>query len=1131
MFALSRVRSLLGRLGIPGFGELPYGFSEREYLLANPDVARAVETGAFRSGAQHWLTAGRHEDRRLTLSPPLPGEFDPKAYLEMNPDVAEAIAQGQFPSALDHFAFYGRGEGRVWRRAGSEAHGKGHSDLSASSRGRATSESGELDVASYLAMYPDIRDHFGDDAPAILAHWYSRGFAEGRIPFGLRPFASRKTGEEFFSKAGAINLYGHFDAFSGLGSSVRAYRSALQAAGFEANPINIRFEAGRFETDPDVREGAAANTALCRNKLNIFHLNADMVQLFFQDGRRHLLDDSFNIGIWYWELAHFRPDWSNVFGAFDEIWVASEFCREAIGCVSPVPVVKMPLAIGRPSGEQMLPRGHFGIDDDAFVFGCIFDVGSGLARKNPQAAIEAFIREFGERSDVVLLLKYHSSRHDREGLRALHGLAAGRNNIRFFGHDFSEQENVSFKHHLNCLVSPHRSEGFGLNLAEAMVLGIPVIATGYSGNMDFMDGTNSYLLDYRLTEVREQFGPYLPGSLWAEPSADDLAAKMREVFEDRAGAARRAARGRERILQNYSPEGFSKALAARIGALEVFRPGGDAFRQSWGAGMESASIFHGREGPKFSIAVPVYNVEAELIRRCVASVVAQTHPNWELILYDDGSTNAATLAVLDSLRGSDSRIKVWFSTGNRGIAAATNAAIALSSGSFVGFLDNDDELTPDALAATAQAIRANPNADLLYSDEDKIDEAGNYCDHYFKPDWSPEHLESVMYLLHLMVIRRSLLLELGGLRDRFSGAQDYDLALRASRTARRIVHIPKILYHWRKIPGSAAAEVDAKPVALERAKEALQDHLDASGRNAIAVPGLALGLFRVKDAIAAKVPVTLAIFTDNRRAVLPGRGDINLFDNFLESILSRTATTCDMHVLAVDNGNLSREQREKVENHNGEVASYRGPAEAFNFSKKANFAFQHVRTELVVLLNDDMEIIEPGWLDALVELASRPTTGVVGGKLLSHKNTIQHCGVVLGINNNVAHVYHQWPADQIGYNGYTDLIRNYLAVTGACLATRMSIVSEIGGFDEELAIDYNDIDFCLKVFSAGYRNIYTPFAKLYHFEGLTAQRSTQNPKERKIFLERWHNYMSCDPYYNPNLSRQRLDFAAREPAQ
>jgi GT2 family glycosyltransferase len=793
----------------------------------------------------------------------------------------------------------------------------------------------------------------------------------------------------------------------------------------------------------------------------------------------------------------------------------------------------MPLAVEPPSGEQILPRGHFGINDDAFVFGCIFDVGSGLARKNPQAAIEAFIREFGERSDVVLLLKYHGSRHDREGLRALHGLAAGRNNIRFFGYDFSQQENVSFKRHLNCLVSPHRSEGFGLNLAEAMVLGIPLIATGYSGNMDFMDETNSYLLDYRLTEVREreQFGPYRPGSLWADPSADDLAGKMREVFEDRGGAARRAARGRERILRDYSPEGFSEALAARMDALELFKPGGEAFRRSWGAGRDCASIFPGTESPKFSIAVPVYNVEAELIRKCVASVAAQTHPNWELILYDDGSTNAATLAVLEEFRASDPRIKVWFSNENRGIATATNAAIGLSSGSFVAFLDNDDELTPDALAEMAQAIRANPDADLLYSDEDKLDETENYCDHYFKPDWSPEHLESVMYLLHLMVIRRSLLLDIGGLRDRFSGAQDYDLALRASRTARRIVHVPKILYHWRKIPGSAAAEVDAKPVALERAKEALQDHLDASRKDAVATPGLSLGLFRVRDAIPVGVPVTLAIFTDNRRTKLPGRGEFNLFSNFLTSIVSKTATACDMRILAIDNGNLSMEQRQEVDKNKGRVVSYDSAEEPFNFSKKANFAFNQVETELVVLLNDDMEIIEPGWLDALVELALRPTTGVVGGKLLYHTNAIQHCGVVLGINNNVAHVYHRWPADQIGYNSYTHLIRNYLAVTGACLATRMSIVSEVGGFDEALAIDYNDIDFCLKVFSAGYRNIYTPFAKLYHFEGLTAQRSTQNPKERKIFMERWHNYMSCDPYYNPNFSRQRLDFAAREPAQ
>lgn len=234
-----------------------------------------------------------------------------------------------------------------------------------------------------------------------------------------------------------------------------------------------------------------------------------------------------------------------------------------------------------------------------------------------------------------------------------------------------------------------------------------------------------------------------------------------------------------------------------------------------------------------------------------------------------------------------------------------------------------------------------------------------------------------------------------------------------------------------------------------------------------------------------------------------------------------------MRFLVVDNANLTTWQRAKVEEAGGEVVSYDGPSSPFNFSKKANFALKHVTSELVVLLNDDMEVISADWLDALIELAQRQTTGIVGARLLYPDNRIQHCGIILGINDHVAHIYHQAPAGQVGYNGYTHLIRNYLAVTGACMATRMSIFDEIGGFDESLAVDYNDIDLCLRAYSAGYRNIYTPFAQLYHFEGITQVRKSSDSGEHEIFVRRWQAYMNRDPFYNPNLTRCRLDFSVQ----
>ncbi len=978
----------------------------------------------------------------------------------------------------------------------------------------------------YARANPDVAASLGGDDPhGLLEHWRRHGFREGRTPFGFRPYADRRIDSAFWSRRNAITFYGFFDSKSGLGEAARGYRAAMIEAGFDVVSVNLSMVSGVFETIPDVRAGLNAHSGATSAKVNVFALNADMVHLFFQDNRSYILNGSYNIGIWFWELAHFRPDWASSFGAFDEIWVATEFCKTSIEQISPIPVVKIPVPVVFDRDSELLPRSYFRIQDDVFVIGCVFDVGSVVERKNPEMVIKAFIEAFGHRTDVMLALKYHSAHHYPGRITKLHALAVGYSNIRFYGRLFDEKEIHSFKAILDCLVSAHRSEGFGLNIAEAMLLSKPVIATNYSGSSDFCRDDNSFLLNYKLTELGRQLGPYPKQALWAEPEYDDLVEKLRAVVSDQAVRNARATAGNWTIRHEFDLGAVAGHLRARFDELGLFQEIPRAVAH-WNAGVNYTYRFIEQDGPKISVVVPVYNIEPMLLKRCVLSVIEQTYQNWELILHDDGSTNCDTLATLNEFRGIDTRIKISFGMHNEGIAVATNAAVAASAGDFVAFLDNDDELTNDALAEVAAAIERNTDVDLLYSDEDKINFEGEYCDHYFKPDWSPEHLESVMYLLHFLVVRRSVLLELNGLRAQYSGAQDYDLALRVARVARRVVHIPKILYHWRMIPGSASAEVGAKPYGLARAQEALQDHLNASGRNATVEPGLLYGLFRVRDFIAPQTTVTLAIFTDNRTANVAGRGQINLFDHFVNSIFTKTKSRCALRVLAIDNGNLTEAQRTHLERNGGEVVSYDGPRSPFNFSKKANFALKHIKTEIVVLLNDDMEIITPDWVDALVELAQRPTSGVVGARLLYPENLVQHCGIVFGINNEVAHIYHQASAEDIGYNGFTHLIRNYLAVTGACAAFRMSLVDEVGGFDEQLAIDYNDIDFCMRVHNAGYRNIYTPFAQLYHFEGVTQVRTSSNPAERALFVSRWKNYMERDPYYNINLSRTRLDFSA-----
>jgi GT2 family glycosyltransferase len=450
----------------------------------------------------------------------------------------------------------------------------------------------------------------------------------------------------------------------------------------------------------------------------------------------------------------------------------------------------------------------------------------------------------------------------------------------------------------------------------------------------------------------------------------------------------------------------------------------------------------------------------------------------------------------------------------------------MATGRYVVLLDNDDRLDSSALMEVANAIEEDPSADVIYTDELKIDLEGNVIDHFYKPDWSPEHLESVMYMLHMITIRKSLLLKIGGLRREYDGAQDYDLMLRCSRVTDRIKHVRRALYHWRAIPGSAASEVDAKPAALNAGLRALADHVRQKfGNKASAEKGLTAGTFRVRREVVGLPRVTLLILAGNGRITLPGRGEFLMVENLVESILKQTSYP-NYDVIVVDDCRLTEQQIERFQSRGVRVENYVQSGQ-FNFAHKANFAVRKAKTDLIVLLNDDMEVINDEWLEALLEFAQDPEVGVVGARLLHASGTIQHAGIVLGVNQSAAHVYHSFPGDFVGYNGFTHIIRNYSAVTGACFATRKSVVMHVGGFDQSFATDFNDIDLCLKVREAGYRIVYTPHSTLYHFEGSSIRRNSQNPDEHARFCNRWRRYIDDDPYYNINLARDRVDFARR----
>jgi GT2 family glycosyltransferase len=504
---------------------------------------------------------------------------------------------------------------------------------------------------------------------------------------------------------------------------------------------------------------------------------------------------------------------------------------------------------------------------------------------------------------------------------------------------------------------------------------------------------------------------------------------------------------------------------------------------------------------RISILMPVYNTDPRVLTETIESVLAQTYQNWELCICDDCSTSNETMDVLGRYKGHDPRIKITRSSSNLHISGATNLAMEFATGEFVTFLDHDDTLAQDAIECVANAIHHYPEADLLYTDEDKIMANGSHVEPHYKPSWSPEYLHAVMYLMHLFVIRKKLLLELGGLREQFSGAQDYDLALRASKKARQIVHIPKILYHWRRVPGSAATHVDAKPQALLNAHAALESAVKEYDADACVLNGLMPGSFRVQWPIPSGTEVTLLIPTNAQRAEVKDRGNILLVRNLLESI-TKKSTWQKYKILVIDNHNLSPEDSAYVESLGGTVVHYSYDGK-FNFSKKMNFAFEHVDTEHVIILNDDTEVISNDWIEALLSFSTQESIGAVGAKLLFPNDKIQHAGILINEDADCVHAYYNLSQSEAEYFGYGYFIRNYPAVTGAAMATRMSLVKQIGGFREEFGTDYNDVDFCLRLGAQGFRSVYTPFASLYHFENTSIKRTAADSSESSLFKSLW----------------------------
>lgn len=616
--------------------------------------------------------------------------------------------------------------------------------------------------------------------------------------------------------------------------------------------------------------------------------------------------------------------------------------------------------------------------------------------------------------------------------------------------------------------------------------------------------------------------------LWADAwkAAGSLSARLRLMARTAknimlGGPARMA----DAMYRGYMERRTNDAISDYSAWLEFFDPTSELEEEQ--ARIDLAALPH---RPEFSIVMPVYNTPEQWLRRCIDSVLAQQYPHWELCIADDASTLPHVREILHAYASSDPRIKVVGRERNGHISAASNSALEQASGDYVALLDHDDELHPLALLECAKGFARNPRWRMLFTDEDKIDQEGKRSDPYFKSDWNRDLFLSQNCVCHLTVYERELVTAAGGFQEDMDGAQDWDLTLRVTEhlDPDQIGHVPKVLYHWRMIEGSTALAPGEKSYAHLAAMRALQNHLDRTATRATVceMPGYS-GYYRIAYQIASPEPLVSLL--------IPTRDKVDLLRQCVDSILRKTDYP-NYEIVILDNG--SREPQtlaylaKAVEDQRIRVVGYDKP---FNYSALNNFGAGQARGEVLGLLNNDVEVIGGRWLTEMVSHALRPEIGVVGAMLYYPNDTIQHAGVFLGIGGVAGHAYVGQPRGYPGDKHRAGLAQSLSAVTAACALIRRSVFEEVGGLDEGLQVAFNDVDMCLRVRERGYRNLWTPFAELYHHESAsrgyenTPEKIARFKREEAFMKQRWGEALQRDPYYNPNLTLTDTPFSLAYP--
>lgn len=523
--------------------------------------------------------------------------------------------------------------------------------------------------------------------------------------------------------------------------------------------------------------------------------------------------------------------------------------------------------------------------------------------------------------------------------------------------------------------------------------------------------------------------------------------------------------------------------------------------------------------PLVSVLVPTYNTDPKYLRECIESVITQTYTNWELCISDDASPNKITKEIIKSYTKQYKNIKAVFNKVNQHIAGSSNVALTVAKGEFISLLDHDDLLTPNALYETVLAINNNPDVDLVYSDEDKLEGDRYHVEPFFKPDWSPDFLNSCNYITHFATIRARVMNDVGGFTLGTHGAQDWDLFLRITAKTDKIHHIPKILYTWRKSATSTAQSSDSKPYAYINQKKVLRKSIADRSINAYVEGHVSLGFWRVRYAIKGNPLVSI---------VVPTKDNYQLIKQCVDSILETTSYPY-FEIVIVDTGSESKKVLDYYEslvksNQAVRVLNWNKP---FNFSAACNYGASKSKGDYLLFLNNDTEVITADWIQGLLEHAQQPNNGMVGAKLMFPNHTVQHAGVVLSAKDVAFHpFYGQNPLIDIFNYIYIANIRNVSAVTAACSMVSKDKFNKVGGFDTKLRVTYNDVDLCLRLLDEGYKNVYTPFVELFHYESMsvgkisTGDRDQVEFKEAKNIMEkRWNKYLKNDPYYNANFEQ------------